>query len=266
MEATKAAAVSLFRFAIQTSIGDNYPPTCTHYLLLRMFGKDGQLRPLIQVLTPRASPTASPQPVGGENMFLIKNEWNLDVGPKGGIQAYVTPNDHDMCPEESAYYPVNSQVKATMYSEDWIQITGKTEVPDDIKEKQVRAYAQHVPYWQAYQQHIQYEREVEEASKLQAQRALQDVPFAGSTTGMPLQWLSDMPVGAATSPPCGPMGLPPLTDGTGTPIRHHIGTPQQSPERQPMFGRPRRIQSVKPMAWRRSLSRSDKNKGQPLRL
>ena len=110
-------------------------------------------------------------------MFLIKNEWNVDAGPNGGVQAYVTPNDYDLCPEQSAYYPVNTQVKAVIYSEDWIEIIGKTEVPNDIKEKQVLAYAHAIPYWQDYQQQLQYAREVEEASKLQAQRALQDVPF-----------------------------------------------------------------------------------------
>ncbi len=124
-----------------------------------------------------------------------------------------------MCPEESAYYPVNSQVKAIMYSEDWIQIIGKTEVPDDIKEKQVRAYAHVIPYWQAYQQQIQYEREVEEASKLQAQRALQDVPFTGPTAGTPLQLLPDTFAGAVTPPLRGPIGLPPLTDVTGNLLR-----------------------------------------------
>ncbi len=80
-------------------------------------------------------------------MFLIKNEWNVDAGPNGGIQAYVTPNDYDLCPEESAYYPINAQVKAVMYSEDWIQITGKADVPKDIKVKQAAAYAHATPYW-----------------------------------------------------------------------------------------------------------------------
>ncbi len=99
-------------------------------------------------------------------MFLIKNEWNVDAGPNGGIQAYVTPNDYDLCPEESAYYPINTQVKAVMYSEDWIQIIGQADVPKDIKVKQAAAYAHAIPYWQHYQQQLQYAREVEEASKL----------------------------------------------------------------------------------------------------
>ncbi len=232
MEATKAAAVSLFRFAIQTTVGDNYPPQYTHYLPLRMTGRDGQLKPMIQVLTPRAGSTASPSSAKGENMFLIKNEWNVDAGPNGGIQAYVTPNEYDMCPETSAYYPVNAQVKATIYNEEWIEIIGKIEVPNDIREKQALAYAHAIPYWQECQQQLQYTRDVEEASKVQAQRALQDVPFAGPTAGTPLQSSMrglDTIAGAVTPPLCGPIGLPPLTDVTGMPIRHHIGTPQHSP-------------------------------------
>ena len=258
MEATKAAAVSLFRFAIQTTIGDNYPPSYTHYLPLRMIGKDGQLKPMIQVLTPRAGSTASPSSAKGENMFIIKNEWKVDAGPNGGIQAYVTPNEYDMCPETSAYYPVNAQVKATIYNEEWIEIIGKTEVPNDIREKQALAYAHAIPYWQDYQQQLQYAREVEEASKLQAQRALQDVPFTGPTAGTPLQLLPDTFAGAITPPLRGPIGLPPLTDMTGTPIMHNIGTPQHSPEKHQTIGKPQRTRSAKPMAWRRSLSCSEK--------
>ena len=103
MEATKAAAVSLFQFAIRTTIGDHYPPPYTHYLPLRMTGKDGHLKPLIQHLTPRAGPTASHPSTAGEGMFIIRNEFKVEAGPNGGIHAYVTPNDYDLCPDESAY-------------------------------------------------------------------------------------------------------------------------------------------------------------------
>ncbi len=194
-------------------------------------------------------------------MFIIKNEWKVDAGPNGGIQAYVTPNEYDMCPETSAYYPVNAQVKATIYNEEWIEIIGKMEVPNDIRERQALAYAHAIPYWQEYQQQLQYTRDVEEASKVQAQRALLDVPFAGPIAGTPLQSSMrglDTIAGAVTPPLCGPIGLPPLTDVTGMPVRHHIGTPQHSLERRQTVDTPQRTRSTKPMGWRRSLSCTDR--------
>ncbi len=119
-------------------------------------------------------------------MFFIKNEFKVDAGPNRGIQAYVTPNDYDLCPEESAYYPINAQVRAVMFSENWIQIYGKADVPKDIKVKQAEMFAHAIPYWQDYQQQLQYAREVEEASRIQAQYALQDAPFTGRIAGTPV--------------------------------------------------------------------------------
>jgi len=190
-------------------------------------------------------------------MFIVKNEWQLDVGPNGGIQAYITPNDYDMCPEPSAYYPVNAQVKAMIHNEEWIVIVGKTEMPDDIREKQALAYAHAIPYWQEYQQRLQYAREVEEASRVQAQPAILDDPNADHALVTPIQSSArglDAIDGTATPTVYGPAGLPPLTDAAGMPVRHDISTPQQSLERTQMFQMPRRTRSTRPMGWRRSLS------------
>ncbi len=190
-------------------------------------------------------------------MFIVKNEWQLDVGPNGGIQAYITPNDYDMCPEPSAYYPINAQVKAMIHNEEWIVIVGEMEMPDDIRERQALAYAHAIPYWQEYQQRLQYARDVEEASRVQAQQAILDDPSAGHAFVTPIQSSArglDAIAGTATPTICGPAGLPPLTDAAGMPVRHHIGTPQHSLERTQMFEIPRRTRSTKPMGWRRSLS------------
>ncbi len=232
MEATKAAAVSLFRFAIETTIGDNYPPSYTHYLPLRMTGKDGHLKPLIQHLTPRAGPTASHPSTAGEGTFIIKNEFEVEAGPNGGIHAYVTPNDYDLCPDESAYCPIGTQVKAMMYSENWIQILGKVDVPNDIKVKQAAMFAHAIPYWREYERRLQLVREAEEASRPQPQLALQDAPFTGPTAGVPLMLYPDPLADVATPTARGPVGLPPLMDATGRPITYEsyaMNTPATSP-------------------------------------
>ena len=190
-------------------------------------------------------------------MFLINNEFKVDAGPNG-IQAYVTPNDYDLCPEESAYYPINAQVRAVMYSENWIQIYGKADVPKDIKVKQAEMFAHAIPYWQDYQQQLQYAREVEEASRIQSQYALQDAPFTGRIAGTPVALFPDTVAAVVTPTSHGPIGLPPLMDMTGQPIRHDISTPPPTPNRQQRIDKSRRTRSAKPMPWRRSTSCSDR--------
>ncbi len=259
MEATKAAAVSLFQFAIRTTIGDHYPPPYTHYLPLRMTGKDGHLKPLIQHLTPRAGPTASHPSTAGEGMFIIRNEFKVEAGPNGGIHAYVTPNDYDLCPDESAYYPIGTQVKAMMYSENWIQILGKVDVPNDIKVKQAAMFAHAIPYWREYERRLQLVREAEEASRPQPQLASQDAPFTGPTAGVPLMLYPNPLADVATPTSRGPVGLPPLMGATGRPITYEsyaMDTPATSPIRQQRIDKSQRAQSAMP--WRRSTSCSDR--------
>ena len=162
-----------------------------------------------------------------------------------------------MCPEPSAYYPINAQVKAMIHNEEWIVIAGKEEMPDDTREKQALAYAHAIPYWQEYQQRLQRAREVEEASRVQPQQAILDDPNADYALVTPILSSArglDAIDGTATPTICGPAGLPPLTDVAGMPVRHNIGTPQQSLERTQMFQIPRRTRSTRPMGWRRSLS------------
>ncbi len=151
METTKAAAVSLFQFVIRTTIGDNYPPAYTHNLPLYMRDKSGNPTPLIAHLTPRAGPTAPHPPQSGEALFIVKNEFKIKTQHAcGGIHAYVSPQDHDLCPEQSAYYPIGTQVRAMVYNESWIQILGKADVPLDIKTRQVAMFAHAIPFWQDY--------------------------------------------------------------------------------------------------------------------
>ncbi len=68
-----------------------------------------------------------------------------------------------------------------MYSENWKQILGKVDVPNDIKVKQAAMFTHAMPYWREYERRLQLVREAEEASRPQPQLALQDAPFTGPT-------------------------------------------------------------------------------------
>ena len=70
METTKAAAVSLYQFAVRSTVGDNYPPEYAHYLPLFMTDGNGNPTPVIASLAPRVGQTA---PQSGDAMFVVKN-------------------------------------------------------------------------------------------------------------------------------------------------------------------------------------------------
>ncbi len=261
MEATKAAAVSLFQFAIRTTIGDHYPPPYTHYLPLRMTDKGGNLKPLIAHLTPRAGPTAPHPPTAGEGWFIIRNEYKIETQhPCGGIHAYVSPYDYDLCPDKFAYYPIGTQVKAMVYNENWIQILGKVDVPNDIKIKQAAMFAHAIPYWQEYERRLRLVREAEEASRPQPQPALHDAPFTGPTAGSPIMLYPDPLADVGTPTARGPGGPAQLTDATGPQLityeSYAMDTPRTSPIRQQRIDKSQRSQSAMP--WRRSTSCSER--------
>ncbi len=69
METPKAAAASLYKFAIRSTIGDNYPPKCTHYLPLFMVDGNGNPKPVIANLGPPAGQAASHS---GDSTFVVK--------------------------------------------------------------------------------------------------------------------------------------------------------------------------------------------------
>ncbi len=50
METAQAAAASLYKFAIRSSIGDNYAPKYTHYLPLAIVDSNGNPKPVIAQL------------------------------------------------------------------------------------------------------------------------------------------------------------------------------------------------------------------------
>ena len=210
METTKAAAVSLFQFVIRTTIGDHYPPAYTHYLPLYMRDKGGNPTPLIAHLTPRAGPTAPHPPQSGEALFIVKNEFKIKTQHAcGGIHAYVSPQDHDLCPEQSAHYPIGTQVKAMLYNESWIQILGKADVPLDIKVRQVAMFSHAIPYWQDYGQRMQLVRDAEEAARPRPQLALPNAPYMGPAASYP-----DPLEGLGTPTARGPDGLAQLVAAT----------------------------------------------------
>ena len=158
METLKAAAVSLYKFATRSTIGDNCPPEYTHYLPLFMIDGNGNPTPVIAPLKSPAGQTASQL---GATTFVVKNEYGIKTQHKcGGVHAYISPQNQDLCPEESAYYPNGAHIKALMFNENWIQVYGKKEVPADTKMKQVAQFAHVMPYWQQYGQQSQrvYER------------------------------------------------------------------------------------------------------------
>ncbi len=172
METPKAAAVSLYKFAIRSTIGDNYSPECTHYLPLFMIDGDGNPTPVIATLGPPAGQAASHS---GDTMFVVKNEFGVKTQHScGGVHAYVSPQNHDLCPEESAYYPKGAHVKALMFNKNWIQVHGKKDVPADIKMRQAAQFAHAIPYWQQYGQQLQLTRDANEAAQPRPQLAIQD--------------------------------------------------------------------------------------------
>ncbi len=179
METTKAAAVSLYQFAVRSTIGDNYPPKYAHYLPLFMTDGNGNPTPVIASLGPPAGQTASQS---GATTFVVKNEYGIKTQHGcGGVHAYVSPQNYDLCPEESAYYPKGAHVKALMFNKNWIQIHGKTDVPADIKMRQVAQFAHAIPHWQQYGQQLQRAREAEEAAQPRPQLAIQDGPPGSHT-------------------------------------------------------------------------------------
>ena len=98
-------------------------------------------------------------------MFVVKNEFGIKTQHScGGVHTYVSPQNYDLCPEESAYYPKGAHVKALAFNQNWIQIQGKTDVPVDIKMRQVAQFAHAIPYWQQYGQQLQRVREAEDAA------------------------------------------------------------------------------------------------------
>ena len=108
-------------------------------------------------------------------MFVVKNEFGVKTQHScGGVHAYVSPQNHDLCPEESAYYPKGAHIKALMFNQNWIQIHGKEEVPADIKMRQAAQFAHVIPYWQQYGQQLQLTRAADDASQPKPQLAIQD--------------------------------------------------------------------------------------------
>ncbi len=113
METFKAAAVSLYKFAIRSKTEGNSPPEYTHYLPLFLIDENNNPTPIIadeQGGTPKSLVgLTAPREV----TFVVKNESDVKTQhPCGGIHAYVSPHDRDLCPEESAYYPKGACVKA----------------------------------------------------------------------------------------------------------------------------------------------------------
>ncbi len=251
METPKAAAALLYKFAIRSTIGDNYPPKCTHYLPLFIVDSSGHPKPVIANLDDTA--------------FVVNNEFGVKTQHDcGGVHAYVSPQHHDLCPEESAYYPRGSKVKAIVFNQNWIQIQGKEDVPADIKIKQVAQFAHAIPYWQQCGQQLQLARAAEDAAQPRAQLAIQDGSPRSQTPvlvdlpvqGAPLMLapgVSHAPASSSTAAPFrGPDGFAtqvvatsarsePVTTTTESYI---IATPRNSPP-QPHTGR-----SMISLPWR----------------
>ena len=140
METFKAAAVSLYKFATRSKIEDNSPPEYTHYLPLFMIDENGN--PTSVISEEQANTLKSPagQTAPQVTTFIVTNESGVKTQHQcGGVHAYVSPHDQDLCPEDSAYYPKGARVKALMINQGWIQIQGKKEVPKDIKMRQRRS-------------------------------------------------------------------------------------------------------------------------------
>ena len=111
-ETTQAAAASLYKFAMRSTNGDNYPPKYTHYLPLFIVDGNGNPKPVIARLD--------------DSTFIVKNEFGIETQHScGGVHAYVSPQHHDLCPEESAYYPRGTKVKAMPFNSNWIQIISR---------------------------------------------------------------------------------------------------------------------------------------------
>ena len=73
METTQAAAAMLYKFAIRSTIGDNYPPKYTHYLPLAIVDQSGNPKPVIAQID--------------ENTFVVKSEYGIKTQHScGGIQ------------------------------------------------------------------------------------------------------------------------------------------------------------------------------------
>ena len=163
METTPAAAAKLYKFAIRSTIGDNYPPKYTHYLPLAIVDRNGNPNPVIAQLD--------------DTTFVVKNEYGIKPQHScGGVHAYVSPQHHDLCPEECSYYPKGSEVKAQRFNPNWIQVIGSQEVPGDIKVRQVAQFAHAIPYWQQFAQELQNAQASADPSGTVQQLALEDGP------------------------------------------------------------------------------------------
>ena len=69
---------------------------------------------MIANLTPRAGQTVSQS---GDATFIVKNEFGIKTQHEcGGVRAYVSPQDYDLCPEKSAYYPIRTRVKGIIFN------------------------------------------------------------------------------------------------------------------------------------------------------
>ena len=123
METIKAAAVSLYQLTIRSKTEEHCLSEYLHYLPLFLIDENDNPTPIItdeQGSTPKTIVgLTDPQ----EETFIVMNEFDAKTQHRcGGIRAYVTPHDRDLCPEESAYYPKGARVKATQINQGWIQI------------------------------------------------------------------------------------------------------------------------------------------------
>ena len=142
METIKAAAVSLYQLTIRSKTEEHRLPEYTHYLPLFLIDENDNPTPVItneQGSTPTTVVfLTGPQ----EETFTVTNHFNVKTLHRcGGVRAYIEPHYGDLCPEESAFYPKGTRVKATRISDGWIQIRGQKgwiHAPDDIRMRQIR--------------------------------------------------------------------------------------------------------------------------------
>ncbi len=207
-----------------------------------MVDGNGNPKPVIANLGPPAGQAASHS---GDTMFVVKNEFGVKTQHScGGVHAYVSPQSHDLCPEESAYYPKGAHIIALKFNQNWIQIQGKEEVPADIKIRQAARFAHVIPYWQQYGQQLQLTRAADEAAQPRPQLAIQDGSPRSQT---PV--LADLPV-SAPAEIRGPDGFAmqvvaaSARSEPATTESYVIATPRASPQ-QPYTGR-----SMISLPWR----------------
>ena len=142
METIKAAAVSLYQLTFRSKKKQHCLPDYIHYLPLFLVDENDNPTPVIINEQGSTPTTAVFPPELQTETFTVTNHFNVKTLHRcGGVRAYTQPHCGDLCPEESAFYPKGTRVKATRINDGWIRIQGPKGciyAPGEIITRQIR--------------------------------------------------------------------------------------------------------------------------------